>query len=252
MYRSERFIDIILSENLDNSVQRIINKSAHAMVVYTLLLRSAYTNQREQLFVTLLGSPEPSESDIQFAYAFCVYLFNFNFFSFMKKTVLLLSSILVSVPTFAYGYGSDLDDSLTWIGILFFVWGVLEIILFFKIWGATDNIEKMKSAICDGMKVGDIKLYLRKMYVLGKEDEAYDYLNQSFSNEIVKLHDKCTFGIDPEGYVGTGQNRRSVVDDFNAKKKYIISEYQIHYQSIGKEMPQRFYDIELNDLTKIR
>lgn len=78
MYRSERFIDIILSENLDNSVQRIINKSAHAMVVYTLLLRSAYTNQREQLFVTLLGSPEPSESDIQFAYAFCVYLFNFK------------------------------------------------------------------------------------------------------------------------------------------------------------------------------
>ena len=94
----------------------------------------------------------------------------------MKKTVLLLSSILVSVPTFAYGYGSDLDDSLTWIGVLFFVWGILEIILFFKIWGATNDIDKLKSAICDGKKGNGMSSYLKKMYLLGKEDEAYNYL----------------------------------------------------------------------------
>lgn len=69
---SERFIDIILSENLDNSAQRIINKNAHAMVVYTPLSERAYTNWCEQLFVMLLGSLEPSESDIQFESAFCV------------------------------------------------------------------------------------------------------------------------------------------------------------------------------------
>ena len=170
----------------------------------------------------------------------------------MKKIAFLLISFLVSMPAFAYGYSSSVDDTLNWIGILFFVWGILEIILFFKIWGATDNIDKLKSAIYDEKIGDDIKLYLRRMYILGKEDEAYDALNKLFCSEIVKLHDKCTFGCGPEGYVGYGQNRRSVVDDFNAKKKYIISEYQKHYQSIGKEMPQKFHEIDLKDLSRIQ
>lgn len=160
----------------------------------------------------------------------------------MKKTVLLLSSILVSVPTFAYGYGSDLDDSITWIGGLFFVWGVLEIILFFKIWGATNDIDKLKSAICDGKKGNDMSSYLKKMYLLGKEDEAYDYLNEAFCDEVVKICIECL--------------NKAVPDlarvDFSEKLKSVRERYTKHYQSIRKEMPQRFYDIELRDLVEIR
>ena len=46
----------------------IINKSAHVLVVYCL--KVIYLIRRELLFVTLSGSPEPSESSIQLAYAF--------------------------------------------------------------------------------------------------------------------------------------------------------------------------------------
>ncbi|MBR4047295.1 MAG: hypothetical protein IKK07_02415 [Bacteroides sp.] len=168
----------------------------------------------------------------------------------MKKTVLLLSSILVSVPTFAYGYGSDLDDSLTWIGVLFFVWGILEIILFFKIWGATNDIDKLKSAICDGKKGNGMSSYLKKMYLLGKEDEAYNYLNEAFSDEIVRIHTKCLKESNADGEIVYNGVYEPIETAFNKMINITTDEYLQYYQSIGKEIPSRFKSISFEIMNR--
>ena len=48
----------------------MINKNAHVLVVY--FLKVIYLIRRELLFVTVSGSPEPSDSNIQLA---CAFLF---------------------------------------------------------------------------------------------------------------------------------------------------------------------------------
>lgn len=70
----------------------------------------------------------------------------------MKRFTVLAFFVMVALSSFAYygdySYSSpkfEMPGWLIFMGIIMFVWGVLEIILFFKIWGMTDDIREMKT-----------------------------------------------------------------------------------------------------------
>jgi hypothetical protein len=60
--------------------------------------------------------------------------------------VLLVMMATFSLKGFAAGYGEP--ELLTFIGIFIIVWGILEVILFFKIWGMTNNVRKLTNHFC--------------------------------------------------------------------------------------------------------
>ena len=67
----------------------------------------------------------------------------------MKRIFALASAAIAASSSFAY-YGSYSSSSyempgwITFMGIIMIVWGILEIILFFKIWGMTNDIKALK------------------------------------------------------------------------------------------------------------
>ena len=87
------------------------------------------------------------------------------------------------------------------VSLLMIVFGVLQIILFFKIWGATNDIDKLKSTLCDKTHSVDRDRYLRKMHLLNKINEAEDFLNERCSEEIITIYDECTRNANIENEV---------------------------------------------------
>lgn len=68
----------------------------------------------------------------------------------MKRQVTLAIVLLPAISSFAY-YGDyssspsfELPGWVTFMGYLMIAWGILEIILFFKIWGMTNDIRALK------------------------------------------------------------------------------------------------------------
>ena len=58
------------------------------------------------------------------------------------------------------------------ISILAIVWSILCLILFFKIWGMTNNVQEIRDFIIDGKKPETIKK-LEKNIIKGKETFEY-------------------------------------------------------------------------------
>ena len=79
-----------------------------------------------------------------------------------------------------------MENSITFISIVLVIWGILEIILFFKVWMMTDNVEKLKNRFIEGSKGGESELFVnmdiirsvRALYYLNQKEEAYELLNK--------------------------------------------------------------------------
>ena len=76
----------------------------------------------------------------------------------MKRNFALVLVAVSATNCFAASYG-DLETSgwLTFIGILMIAWGILEIILFFKIWGMTNNVRKLTNHFCKTTPIPETK-----------------------------------------------------------------------------------------------
>lgn len=64
----------------------------------------------------------------------------------MKKTIMLSLCCLTALTASANGGGPD-ETTLNIISIIFVVFGVLQIILFFKVWGMTNNVKEIRDTL---------------------------------------------------------------------------------------------------------
>lgn len=104
----------------------------------------------------------------------------------MKK--LSIITVLASSPIamFAYydEYGSSSTSNsgwLTFLMIILLVWGILEVILFFKLWGMTNNVKQMKNQIVRYNKRDDF----RRFRLLGEKDKAAEALIEVFFDSMI-------------------------------------------------------------------
>ena len=88
--------------------------------------------------------------------------------------------------------------------------------------------------------------YLKKMYLLGKEDEAYNYLNEAFSDEIVRIHTKCLKESNADGEIVYNGVYEPIETAFNKMINITTDEYLQYYQSIGKEIPSSIIMLQKN------
>ncbi len=107
----------------------------------------------------------------------------------MKRLSVLAISLIVATSSFAYygSYSSSDDGWFTFIGIVMIVWGILEIILFFKIWGMTNNIKALKKDHFNET-VFETKekmaMFLRRNLVLGNMENVKRTLLQNFIDNV--------------------------------------------------------------------
>jgi len=161
----------------------------------------------------------------------------------MKRIFILVSAISVVSSSYAY-YGRsssfELPGWLTFMGLVMIIWGILEIILFFKIWGMTNDIKEMKKDHFNEIffeSKGEMANYLRKNLVIGNMEKVKRVLLKNFMDNVERGYRELP------AYV-------SVKDD-NGKEKYINIEERnlnesitpyvdnliLQYGKIGEEVP---------------
>lgn len=114
----------------------------------------------------------------------------------MKKFVFCLTLFIVATNSFAYydSYSYASSSTSAWliiIGLLMFIWGVLEIILFFKIWGMTNDIRTIKKSYLheEGEEsYSQIAKNIRKNLVLGNIEHVKQILLTNFIDVVMRLH----------------------------------------------------------------
>lgn len=80
-----------------------------------------------------------------------------------------------------------MEGMFTFVGIIIILFGVLQIILFFKIWGMTDDVDKIKNTIqANGYPNGVSSAKIE--YAIGNTEKAQEMVNREFVCEVYKLY----------------------------------------------------------------
>lgn len=163
----------------------------------------------------------------------------------MKRIFVFVFSVAAASNSFAsYGdYSSptlEMPGWLTFMGVIMIVWGVLEIILFFKIWGMTDNIKALKKDHFNEMtfetKV-EMARFLRKNLILGNMEMVKKVLLQNFIDNVEQ-----GYGEFPSmGYIKDekGEENFASMKEQNLKESIrpYVENLQKQYDKIGEELP---------------
>jgi hypothetical protein len=126
------------------------------------------------------------------------------------------------------------------IAIVSLVAGILQIILFFKVWGMTNDIKALKNDHFYETKFeekGEMARFLRKNLVLGNNNTVKRILLQNFIDNVEQGYRKLKLG----GYVKDekGQDRWVSYREKNMKESiapYVNNLIQ-QYTKIGEEVP---------------
>ncbi len=121
---------------------------------------------------------------------------------------------------------------------LLFAWTVLNIILFFKIWSATNNVEIIKEIIAKQ----EISKSPRLLYATNRMEEVYSQLNIQLFSELHLLAIQCT----------KRYNDIESDSQFNKGREEVISNYQKSYKMINKEIPKHFKEATLQQMQEIK
>jgi len=208
----------------------------------------------------------------------------------MKKIVLSVSLLLAASASV---FGANANDQINYNGysisstmalwiviaiVVFFILALLGIILFFKIWGMTNNTKTLRidvqqmHAKLDALQAdmsfqkevgcssvvddGNLMLMTQKLHLIGKDDIAYEILNNSY----LKAIDEVCVGIS-QGKQKTDEGKKLYYNrnrkeyepaervfaetlDMALKVKNIAPCYTI----VGKEIPAALKNISLPDL----
>lgn len=156
----------------------------------------------------------------------------------MKRKIISLSLLLAATaPAFAqYGNDSILanDGFLTFISIILLASGALQIILFFKVWIMTNDVNVLKKKYIDNASFIPDELKTTRMAVLklklsNKTEEAYSTLNGL-------IFDRMLRNFNSNGKIG-----------FENNKKFVFSLYSELYNQIGKEIPEELRNLTAED-----
>ena len=156
----------------------------------------------------------------------------------MKRISVTVFALTTALSTFAYygdyGYSSsrfEMPGWLTFIGIMMIVWGILEIILFFKIWGMTNDVRALKED--HFYEKAQTTSFLRKNLILGNIDNVKRILLQKFVDNVEHAYGELQEGVYENGVGWVSYKEKNMKESITPYVKTLISQYA----KIGEEVP---------------
>ena len=114
--------------------------------------------------------------------------------------------------------------------IISIIVAILNIILFFKIWDATNNIKEIKNAISKDSS-------LRFLLLTNDNDKIYNQLNKNLFDNLCKIAKQYSYYESSE--------------EFLKEKEIILTEYSQYYSKINKQIPNKFFTVTSTELMNI-
>jgi len=106
--------------------------------------------------------------------------------------------------------------------VIYVIFGLMQLILFFKIWGMTDNVKKIHEKML-GTTGLDLAWEIRKLIIKGEKDKARDLLFDEFFNDLKNK-----------------QIQDALTDQTLGELK---NDYEIFFQKLGLSLPQEISEI---------
>lgn len=142
-----------------------------------------------------------------------------------------------------YSYSSpklEMPGWLVFMGIVMIVWGILEIVLFFKVWGMTANVKALKKAHFNEMEFeskAEIVRFLRENLVLGNMENVKKILLKNFIDNIKRSYAKLPVGGYEKNENGVSQYVSYKEKNLKVSIRPYIESLQKQYDKIGEQMP---------------
>ena len=171
----------------------------------------------------------------------------------MKKIILFLGIFFMSVrPALAYygdyGYSSRSDSSPFTIilAIIVFVFGILQIILFFKVWGMTNDVKQMKDKFVTPVKSNNATITYFGIKAIKGEEAAKKYIVE----EIIKEFSSCET---------TAFQKREVYEkklgDINKKYKHLLKDAKVEFPRMDEYLdlvsPNEYGGFKIGEKAKL-
>lgn len=103
--------------------------------------------------------------------------------------------------------------------LIYVVAAVLGIILFFKVWGMCNDVDKILKIVNKSTGKDEITILI----IEGKYDEAEAVLNRTIAGRIASLYRPDS------GYT---------TETLDKKLTYIFNEYEPYYEKMGRQIPE--------------
>lgn len=154
----------------------------------------------------------------------------------MKKIFLTLAFMAIATSVFAYSSyrnpGDEIGQGI--IGWTIVIMGILNIVLFSKIWTMTNDVHQLKEKlVLDKFSEYQLRKKMVELKHMGKADEAKKMLDEHLKNEV---------------FVQLLVNSKSV----NSTKKKVeecLRKYEKYYRYLNFEMPD---EIKRIDVEKVK
>lgn len=165
----------------------------------------------------------------------------------MKRIICISVAFFMALNIMAYDYYdsylASMDESSGWMtffAILIFVWGVLQIILFFKVWGMTDDIKAMKKDhFCETVfeSKSQMARFLRNNLVLGNMENVKRTLLKNFIDNVEHGYEQ----LERYGSVKDekGAEQWVSLEEKNLQESILpyVDNLRKQYEKIGEELP---------------
>lgn len=134
--------------------------------------------------------------------------------------------LAIASPAFAYSSYDEPSSFAMFITVLTFAGVLLNIILFFKIWGMTNNVKRIKEKMIPNSS-DDLSEELNTLHFMGKDKECEEIILRDFYST---LNDKINWA---KGNM-LEENFNKKIDEPITKFTDIVAK---QYKKIGREMP---------------
>lgn len=105
--------------------------------------------------------------------------------------------------------------------IILLVFGVLQIILFFKIWGMTNNVNKIKEKLETQPKIEDQLITEAQINALnGEKEKAFHLYRNAFHKKIIELFNKTIKEYGDEDNMDYKERNEYYKANYNKVVKY--------------------------------
>ena len=153
---------------------------------------------------------------------------------------MLITMLLFTANAIASGFGEyEMRLWIKFVGLIMIAWGILEIILFFKIWGMTNDVRKLTEHFCREMnksesksktqmsEISELTLTIPDDYEIGEYDHRLDYVKvgdkvrRNSDGKILRVESigakvlECKGGM-LEGLLAYPKDALSFVDELDA------------------------------------
>lgn len=124
--------------------------------------------------------------------------------------------------------------------VIIIIWSILNIILFFKVWRACNEIHTLKEKINGACTV-------EELHLAGNDEQAYIALNESLAKRIMAIVGKMV-----KRYGGTVEWSEEHLNSlFKENLDPLIEEYSPKYKILGKSIPERIVKAKFSELQNI-